>query len=118
MVEKETLSHYKRKMSNINTLLEEKSKEIEQIIRQKNKLKEKISSIMKDCSVSQMSHKIRTPLNSIIGFTDLLIQSELNDKETDKEYLKNIQTSAQELYLTLKTLLNKAKLLDSICDFD
>jgi len=40
--------------------------------------------------MANMSHEIRTPMNGIVGFTDLLFKSDLNDKQRQfTEYIKN-----------------------------
>lgn len=54
--------------------------------------------------LSNMSHEIRTPLNGIMGFTDLLAQSPLND--TQKKYLDLIKTSGSALTNLLHDILD------------
>ena len=39
--------------------------------------------------LSNMSHEIRTPMNAIIGFTKVVLKTELTEKQ--KEYLTAIQ---------------------------
>lgn len=55
-----------------------------------------------------MSHEIRTPLNAIIGFTDLLSISNLN--QTQKQYLSIILKSANSLLELLNEILDFAKI--------
>jgi PAS domain S-box-containing protein len=45
--------------------------------------------------LSNMSHEIRTPMNAIIGFTKVLMKTELADKQ--KEYLSAIKVSGEAL---------------------
>ncbi|MDX6766076.1 MAG: ATP-binding protein [Candidatus Methylacidiphilales bacterium] len=50
--------------------------------------------------LAMMSHEIRTPLNGVIGFSELMVASELSPD--NKEYAAGIRASAE----TLRTLLN------------
>lgn len=54
--------------------------------------------------LSSMSHEIRTPLNGILGFTNLLIDTPLN--ETQKQYATLIKTSGSNLSKLLNDILD------------
>ena len=56
-----------------------------------------------------VSHDIRTPLNSIIGFTDLLRKG-TNTPEENKEYLDNISYSGGMLMELINDVLDLSKL--------
>lgn len=58
--------------------------------------------------LSNLSHEVRTPLNSIIGFTSLLPETE--DEETKQEYLKIINKKSAELNLLMNKILFLSKL--------
>ncbi len=72
----------------------------------------------KSAFIANLSHEIRTPINGIIGFTELLIESPLKPLEHD--YVKTIRSSAQTLINTLNDILDYSKIdakklqLDSI----
>ena len=57
--------------------------------------------------LANMSHEIRTPLNSIIGFTNVLLKSELNEEQ--KDYLDAIKTSGNFLNILINDILDLAK---------
>lgn len=58
--------------------------------------------------LSNMSHEVRTPLNGLIGMSELLLQSKL-DKE-QRAYTRNIHNSAFHLLDLLNNVLDVAKM--------
>ncbi len=75
-------------------------KEAEEKIKKNAKLKE--------IFLANTSHEIRTPLNAIIGFANLLINTELSDTQAD--YLTNIKTSSDNLLFILNDFLDFSKI--------
>lgn len=57
--------------------------------------------------LSNMSHEIRTPMNAIIGFTKVVLKTELSSKQT--EYLNAIKTSGDALIVLINDILDLAK---------
>jgi len=57
--------------------------------------------------LSNMSHEIRTPMNAIIGFTKVLLKTELTHKQ--KEYLSAIKMSGDALIVLINDILDLAK---------
>ncbi len=57
--------------------------------------------------LANMSHELRTPLNSIIGFADLLVET---DEERTARYGTNIATAARNLLAMINDLLDLAKI--------
>jgi PAS domain S-box-containing protein len=57
--------------------------------------------------LSNMSHEIRTPMNAIIGFTKVVLKTELSEKQ--KEYLSAIKTSGDALIVLINDILDLAK---------
>lgn len=70
----------------------------------------------KEQFLSNMSHEIRTPLNAIIGFTDLMLKSDLSEKQ-DK-YMSAIKTSGNTLLLLINDILDLAKVNAGQMKFD
>ncbi len=57
--------------------------------------------------LSNMSHEIRTPMNAIIGFTKVVLKTELTEKQ--KEYLSAIKISGDALIVLINDILDLAK---------
>lgn len=62
----------------------------------------------KDDFLANMSHELRTPLNALIGFGNLLSQTDLNEKQT--EYLGIIQSSGYNLLNVVNDILDLSKI--------
>ncbi len=66
------------------------------------------ASRIKSEFLANMSHEIRTPLNGIIGFTNLLLRSNLADRQ--REYLQTIHTSSEGLLSIINDVLDFSKI--------
>ncbi len=93
-----------------NTAINQNNKMIllqnEEIKLAKKKAEE--SNKLKSSFLSNMSHEIRTPMNAVLGFTEILKTTELNDKQ--KEYLKIIENSGKHLLNLINDIIDISKL--------
>ena len=63
------------------------------------------SNRAKTVFLNNMSHDIRTPMNAIIGFTDLAV-SRIDNKEAVADYLSKIMTSSRHLLSLINNVLD------------
>ena len=103
-------------LSDLESDLDEKQRaEIKKVLKQNdtlaiyrflvNAIKE--PSRAKDHFLANMSHEIRTPLNGIIGFTNILKETDL--KEDQQEFLAIIEESSNNLISIVNDILDFSK---------
>ncbi len=70
----------------------------------------------KDQFMAMLSHELRTPLNCIIGFIDLLGQSELDEEQ--KEIIERVANSGQNLLTLINDFLEFSKIRNGEVQLD
>lgn len=100
-----------------NKELAEANKKLLEEIREHEKTEESLEKTLKVAEeanraksefLSNMRHEIRTPMNAIIGMTDLVLDSEISDKQ--KELLTVVRESGESLLKIINDILDLAKL--------
>ncbi len=105
--------NYKRKWENNHIeILHDTGSQIAIAIRQAllyTKVQE--TTKLKSAFLANMSHEFRTPLNAIIGFSDMLLSENFGDlNEKQKKFLENIFISGSHLLSLVNDILDHSKI--------
>lgn len=102
---------YRIKIEKQNTKLTESYNKLESVYKELVKAKKKAeeSDDLKSAFLANMSHEIRTPMNGILGFTNLLIEPNLNGEDR-RRYIEIIHKSGKRLLNTVNDIIDISKI--------
>ena len=81
-----------------------------------DKLQALEANASKSLFLANMSHEIRTPLNGIVGFTDLLKSTNLDEEQ--KEFINIVEKSSENLLNIINNILDLSKIESNKTELD
>ena len=82
-------------------------KQVEESLRQAKEVADSATRAKSEF-LANMSHEIRTPLNAVIGFSELMLKTELSNRQ--RQFVSNIRSSGQNLLELIGDVLDFSKI--------
>jgi signal transduction histidine kinase/CheY-like chemotaxis protein len=79
------------------------------LVEQESRIKAEENDRLKTIFLANMSHEIRTPLNSILGFSDLMLENNTFDEET-QEFVEMIKSAGDTLLQLINDIIDISKI--------
>src|SRR5258706_892557 len=86
---------------------EEAAKQAEGVMREARDLAERVARA-RSAFLANMSHEIRTPMNAVLGFVELILDTELSTEQ--RRALELVRSSSEALLMILNDILDYSKI--------